>query len=46
MIIPDLKGRGIAFRSPTEQMDTITLHGELLSALDQKMREQTFKRDL
>lgn len=32
-IITDLKGRGIAFRSLTEQMDTTTPHGELLFSL-------------
>ena len=29
-IVTDLKNRGVAFRSLTEQMDTITPHGELL----------------
>ena len=32
-IITDLKGRGVAFRSLTEQMDTTTPHGELLFSL-------------
>lgn len=32
-IVTDLKARGIAFRSLTEQMDTTTLHGELLFSL-------------
>lgn len=32
-IITDLKERGIAFRSLTEQMDTSTPHGELLFSL-------------
>lgn len=32
-IIADLKERGIAFRSLTEQMDTTTPHGELLFSL-------------
>jgi len=32
-IITDLKDRGIAFRSLTEQMDTTTPHGELLFSL-------------
>jgi len=32
-IITDLKDRGVAFRSLTEQMDTSTPHGELLFSL-------------
>src|SRR3546814_3459475 len=32
-IVTDLKERGIAFRSLTEQMDTTTPHGELLFSL-------------
>lgn len=32
-IITDLKDRGVAFRSLTEQMDTTTPHGELLFSL-------------
>ena len=32
-IVTDLKARGIAFRSLTEQMDTNTPHGELLFSL-------------
>jgi hypothetical protein len=32
-IVTDLKARGIAFRSLTEQMDTTTPHGELLFSL-------------
>lgn len=32
-IITDLKNRGVAFRSLTEQMDTTTPHGELLFSL-------------
>ncbi|OWQ98373.1 hypothetical protein CDQ91_07730 [Sphingopyxis witflariensis] len=32
-IVTDLKARGIAFRSLTEQMDTATPHGELLFSL-------------
>lgn len=32
-IITDLKGRGVAFRSLTEQMDTTTPHGELLFSI-------------
>lgn len=32
-IITDLKNRGVAFRSLTEQMDTTTAHGELLFSL-------------
>lgn len=32
-IIADLKERGVAFRSLTEQMDTTTPHGELLFSL-------------
>jgi len=32
-IVTDLKGRGIAFQSLTEQMDTTTPHGELLFSL-------------
>lgn len=32
-IITDLKGRGVAFRSITEQMDTTTPHGELLFSI-------------
>ena len=32
-IVTDLKERGVAFRSLTEQMDTATPHGELLFAL-------------
>ncbi|WP_312794582.1 recombinase family protein [Tianweitania sp.] len=32
-IIDDLKGRGVAFRSLTEQMDTTTPHGELLFSI-------------
>jgi DNA invertase Pin-like site-specific DNA recombinase len=32
-IITDLKGRGVAFRSLTEQMDTATPHGELLFSI-------------
>jgi DNA invertase Pin-like site-specific DNA recombinase len=32
-IVTDLKTRGIAFRSLTEQMDTTTPHGELLFSL-------------
>src|SRR3546814_6248469 len=32
-IVTDLKERGIAFRSLTEQMDTTTPHGELLLSL-------------
>jgi|TARA_B100000749_G_C18299825_1_gene412053 DNA invertase Pin-like site-specific DNA recombinase len=32
-IITDLKNRGVAFRSLTEQMDTSTPHGELLFSL-------------
>ena len=32
-IVTDLKNRGIAFRSLTEQMDTTTPHGELLFSL-------------
>jgi DNA invertase Pin-like site-specific DNA recombinase len=32
-IVTDLKTRGIAFRSLTEQMDTTTPHGDLLFSL-------------
>jgi DNA invertase Pin-like site-specific DNA recombinase len=32
-IVTDLKDRGVAFRSLTEQMDTTTPHGELLFSL-------------
>ena len=32
-IIADLKERGVAFRSLTEQMDTTTPHGELLFSI-------------
>src|SRR3546814_15146019 len=32
-LVTDLKERGIAFRSLTEQMDTTTPHGELLCSL-------------
>src|SRR3546814_20428577 len=32
-LVPDLKERGIAFRSLTEQMDTTTPHGALLFSL-------------
>lgn len=32
-IVTDLKDRGVAFRSLTEQMDTTTAHGELLFSL-------------
>jgi DNA invertase Pin-like site-specific DNA recombinase len=32
-IVADLKGRGISFRSLTEQMDTTTPHGELLFSI-------------
>ncbi len=32
-IVTDLKQRGVAFRSLTEQMDTDTPHGELLFSL-------------
>jgi DNA invertase Pin-like site-specific DNA recombinase len=32
-IVTELKGRGIAFRSLTEQMDTTTPHGELLFSI-------------
>ena len=32
-IVTDLKDRGVAFRSLTEQMDTTTRHGELLFSL-------------
>jgi DNA invertase Pin-like site-specific DNA recombinase len=32
-IVADLKDRGVAFRSLTEQMDTTTAHGELLFSL-------------
>jgi DNA invertase Pin-like site-specific DNA recombinase len=32
-IITELKGRGVAFRSMTEQMDTTTPHGELLFSI-------------
>lgn len=32
-IVEDLKKRGVAFRSLTEQMDTTTPHGELLFAI-------------
>lgn len=32
-IVADLKGRGVAFRSLTEQMDTTTPHGELLFSI-------------
>ena len=32
-IVTDLKARGVAFRSLTEQMDTTTPHGELLFSL-------------
>ena len=32
-IITDLKARGVAFRSLTEQMDTTTPHGELLFSI-------------
>ncbi len=32
-IVTDLKARGIAFRSLTEQMDTTTPHGELLFSI-------------
>jgi len=32
-LVTDLKARGIAFRSLTEQMDTTTPHGELLFSL-------------
>src|SRR3546814_9696301 len=35
-IVTDLKERGIAFRSLTEQMDTTTPHGELLFSLGRK----------
>jgi DNA invertase Pin-like site-specific DNA recombinase len=47
-IVTDLKARGIAFRSLTEQMDTTTPHGELLfsifGALAQYERELTRER--
>lgn len=47
-IITDLKKRGIAFRSLTEQMDTTTPHGELLfsifGALAQYERALTHER--
>ncbi len=49
-IIADLKERGIAFRSLTEQMDTTTPHGELLfsifGALAQYERALTRERVL
>ena len=32
-IVADLKGRGVSFRSLTEQMDTTTPHGELLFSI-------------
>ncbi len=32
-IVTDLKARGVAFRSLTEQMDTTTPHGELLFSI-------------
>src|SRR5918997_3263976 len=32
-IVADLKARGVAFRSLTEQMDTTTPHGELLFSI-------------
>jgi hypothetical protein len=32
-ILDELKGRGVAFRSPTEGIDTTTLHGEFLYTL-------------
>ena len=48
MIVTDLKTRGIAFCSLTEQMDTTTPHGELLfslfSALAQYERALTRER--
>jgi DNA invertase Pin-like site-specific DNA recombinase len=47
-IVTDLKARGIAFRSLTEQMDTTTPHGELLfsifGALAQYERSLTRER--
>jgi DNA invertase Pin-like site-specific DNA recombinase len=47
-IVTDLKKRGVAFRSLTEQMDTTTPHGELLfsifGALAQYERELTRER--
>ena len=47
-IITDLKNRGVAFRSLTEQMDTTTPHGELLfslfGALAQSERALTLER--
>lgn len=47
-IITELKGRGIAFRSLTEQMDTTTPHGELMfsifGALAQYERSLTRER--
>ena len=47
-IIADLKGRGVAFRSLIEQMDTTTPHGELLlsilGALAQYQRALTRER--
>ena len=49
-IVTDLKGRGVAFRSLTEQMDTDTPHGELLfsifGALAQYERALTRERVL
>ena len=49
-IIADLKERGVAFRSLTEQMDTTTPHGELLfsifGALAQYERALTRERIL
>jgi DNA invertase Pin-like site-specific DNA recombinase len=49
-IVADLKARGIAFRSLTEQMDTTTPHGELLfsifGALAQYERALTRERVL
>jgi DNA invertase Pin-like site-specific DNA recombinase len=32
-IVTELKGRGVAFSSLTEQMDTTTPHGELLFSI-------------
>ncbi len=32
-IVTGLRGRGVAFRSLTEQMDTTTPHGELLFSI-------------
>jgi DNA invertase Pin-like site-specific DNA recombinase len=47
-IVTDLKGRGVAFRSLTEQMDTTTPHGEFLfnifGALAQYERALTRER--